>query len=55
MLVRWGRCTYQDIDRINDIFDNLDRDAGGTLGVNDVRGRSTMALNTSYSVGLMMQ
>ena len=36
MLVKWGRCSHEDIERINEIFDDLDRDAGGTLDANDI-------------------
>ena len=42
MLVKWGRCSMEDIERINEIFDELDRDAGGTLGVNDIRRKSAL-------------
>jgi Ca2+-binding EF-hand superfamily protein len=37
MLVEWGRCTREDIEFINEVFDALDRDAGGTLNADDIR------------------
>jgi hypothetical protein len=37
MLVEWGRCTSDDIAFINEVFDELDRDAGGTLNADDIR------------------
>lgn len=36
MMMCLRRCSYEDIDRINEIFDSLDRDAGGTLNKADV-------------------
>ncbi len=36
MLVEWGRCSEDDIIQINNLFDTLDVDQGGTLNEADV-------------------
>ena len=36
MLKEWGRVSQADLDRVDDLFNTLDRDGGGTLGYEDI-------------------